>query len=157
MGANTAIFSMAEGFLLHPVPLEHVDRMVALVDFQPQHGFAPTDISPATYLEWQQQARSFDNLSAYDWDGVNFTWRTGPRKKFRITRSPQTFFSTLGVQPGLGRDFLGEEGEPGKNHELILSYGLWERRYGSDPKILGRSVKVDGKPFNHRWRDAQGL
>jgi putative ABC transport system permease protein len=146
MGANTAIFSMAEGFLLHPVPLEHVDRMVALVDFQPQHGFAPMNISPATYLEWKQQAQSFDSLSAYAWDGVNFTG-DGPAQKIQDYQIATNFFSTLGVQPSLGRDFLAEEGEPGKNHELILSYGLWERRYGSDPKILGRSVKVDGKPF----------
>jgi putative ABC transport system permease protein len=146
MGANTAIFSMAEGFLLHPVPLEHIDRMVALVDFQPQHGFAPMNISPATYLEWKQQAQSFDSLSAYAWDGVNFTG-DGPAQKIQDFQIATNFFSTLGVQPSLGRDFLAEEGEPGKNHELILSYGLWERRYGSDAKILGKSVKVDGKPF----------
>jgi putative ABC transport system permease protein len=147
MGANTAIFSMAEAFLLHPVPLEHVDRMVGLVDVQPAQSFNPMNVSPATYLEWQQQAQSFDKLSAYAWDGVNFTGDGTPQKiqDFQITTN---FFSTLGVQPQLGRDFLAEEGEPGKNHELILSYGLWERRYASDPKILGRSVKVDGKPFN---------
>jgi len=146
MGANTAIFSMAEGFLMHPVPLEHVDRMVALVDFQPRNGFEPMNVAPATYLEWKQQAQSFDSLSAYAWDGVNFTG-DGPAQKIQDFQIGTNFFSTLGVQPSLGRDFLAEEGEPGKNHELILSYGLWERRYGSDPKILGRSVKVDGKPF----------
>jgi putative ABC transport system permease protein len=147
MGANTAIFSMAEAFLLHPVPLDHVDRMVALVDVQPGQSFNPMNVSPATYLEWQQQAQSFDRLSAYAWDGVNFTGDGTPQKIQDFQISPN-FFSTLGVQPHLGRDFLVEEGEPGKNHELILSYGLWERRYASDPKILGKTVKVDGKPFS---------
>ena len=146
MGANTAIFSMAEAFLLHPVPLDEVNRLVAVVDSKPRQNIEKTAVAPATYLEWQEQSRSFDRLGAYSWDGVNFTGDGTPQKiqDFLVTAN---FFSTLGVQPHLGRDFLPEEGEPGKNQELILSYGLWERRYASDPKILGKVVKVDGKPF----------
>jgi putative ABC transport system permease protein len=146
MGANTAIFSMAEAFLLHPVPLDEVNRLVAVFDSKPRQNIEKTAIATATYLEWQEQSHSFDRLGAYSWDGVNFTGDGTPQKiqDFRVTTN---FFSTLGVQPHLGRDFLPEEGEPGKNQELILSYGLWERRYAADPKILGRVVKVDGKPF----------
>ena len=146
MGANTAIFSMAEAFLLHPVPLDEVNRLVAVVDSKPRQNIEKTSVAPATYLEWQEQSRSFDRLAAYTWDGVNFTGDGTPQKiqDFQITAN---FFSTLGVQPHLGRDFLPEEGEPGKNQELILSYGLWERRYAADPKILGKVVRVDGKPF----------
>jgi len=146
MGANTAIFSLAEAFLLHPVPLDEVNRLVAVFDSKPRQNIEKTPVAPATYLEWQEQSRSFDRLGAYSWDGVNFTGDGSPQKiqDFRVTAN---FFSTLGVQPHLGRDFLPEEAEPGKNQELILSYGLWERRYAADPKILGRVVKVDGKPF----------
>jgi len=146
MGANTAIFSMAEAFLLHPVPLDEVNRIVAVVDSKPRQNIEMTSVAPATYLEWQEQSRSFDRLGAYSWDGVNFTGDGTPQKiqDFLVTAN---FFSTLGVQPHLGRDFLPEEGEPGRNQELILSYGLWERRYAADPKILGKVVKVDGKPF----------
>src|SRR6202051_4661037 len=146
IGANTAIFSMAEAFLLHPVPLDEVTRLVAVVDSKPRKNIEKTAVATATYLEWHEQARSFDRLGAYSWDGVNFTGDGTPQKiqDFRVTAN---FFSTLGVQPHLGRDFLPEEGEPGKNQELILSYGLWERRYAADRKILGRVVKVDGKPF----------
>ena len=146
MGANTAIFSMAEAFLLHPVPLDEVNRLVAVVDSKPRQNIEKTSVAPATYLEWQEQSHSFDRLGAYSWDGVNFTGDGTPQKiqDFCVTAN---FFSTLGVQPHLGRDFLPEEGEPGKNQELILSYGLWERRYAADPKILGKVVKVDGKPF----------
>jgi len=146
MGANTAIFSMAEAFLLHPVPLDEVNRLVALVDSKPRQNIEKTPIAPGTYLEWQEQARSFDRLGAYSWDGVNFTGDGTPQKIQDCLVTPN-FFSTLGVQPHFGRDFLPEEGEPGKNQELILSYGLWERRYAADPNILGRTVKVDGKPF----------
>ena len=146
MGANTAIFSMAEAFLLHPVPLDEVNRLVAIFDSKPRQNIEKTAIATATYLEWQEQSHSFDRLGAYSWDGVNFTGDGTPQKiqDFRVTTN---FFSTLGVQPHLGRDFLPGEGDPGKNQELILSYGLWERRYAADPKILGKVVKVDGKPF----------
>src|SRR3984893_2919659 len=146
MGANTAIFSMAEAFLLHPVPLDEVHRLVAVFDSKPRQNIEKTAVAPATYLEWQEQSRSFDRLGAYSYDGVNFTGDATPQKiqDYLVTAN---FFSTLGVQPHLGRDFLAEEGEPGKNQELILSYGLWERRYAADPEILGKVVKVDGKPF----------
>src|SRR6202047_960037 len=146
IGANTAIFSMAEAFLLHPVPLDEVNRLVAVVDSQPRHNIEKSSVAPATYLDWQEHSRSFARLGACSWDGVNFTGDGTPQKiqDFLVTAN---FFSTLGVQPRLGRDFLPEEGEPGKNQELILSYGLWERRYAADPKILGKVVKVDGKPF----------
>jgi putative ABC transport system permease protein len=146
IGANTAIFSMAEAFLLHPVPLNDVNRIVALVDSQPRHNVEKTTVAPATYLEWQSQAHSFEQVGAYSWEGVNFTGEGTPQKiqDYLVTTN---FFATLGVQPRLGRDFLAEEGQPGKNQELILSYGLWERRYASDPQILGKIVKVDGKPF----------
>src|SRR6202163_462020 len=146
MGANSAIFSMAEAFLLHPVPLDEVNRLVAVVDSKPRQNIEKTAVAPATYLEWQEQSRSFDRLGAYSYDGVNFTGDGTPQKIQDFLITPN-FFSTLGVQPHLGRDFLLEEGEPGKNQELILSYGLWERRYAADPKILGKVVKVDGKPF----------
>src|ERR1700704_5983795 len=110
IGANTAIFSLAEAFLLHPVPLDDVDRVVALVDSQPRHNVATASVAPATFLEWQSQARSFDEVGAYSWDGVNFTGDGAPQKvqDFLVTTN---FFSVLGVQPHLGRAFLAEEGE----------------------------------------------
>src|ERR1700675_41147 len=73
MGANTAIFSMAEAFLLHPVPLDEVNRLVALVDSRPRQNIEKTSVATATYLEWQAESRSFDRLRAYSWGGGNFT------------------------------------------------------------------------------------
>ena len=146
IGANTAMFSMAEAFLLHPVALENVNRIVALVESQPRRNVATASVAPATYLEWREQSRCFEELAAYSWDGVNFTGDGTPQKIQDFLITPN-FFKALGVQPQLGRDFLTEEGEPGKNQELILSYGLWERRYASDPKVLGKIVNVNGKAF----------
>jgi putative ABC transport system permease protein len=146
MGATAAIFSIAEAFLLHPVPIPDVSRIVALVDTRPQENVFMNAVAPATYLEWQQQAKSFEQIGAYGWDEVNLTGDSAPQRVegFDVTAN---FFALLGVQPALGRSFLPEEGQSGKNQVVILSNALWQGRFASDPAILGKTVKVDGKTF----------
>src|SRR6266436_1970868 len=146
IGANTAMFSLAEAFLLHSVPFENADGIVALVNVRPQQNIERNPIAPATYFDWQTQAKSFEQLGAYEWDEVNLTGNREPEKvqAFDVTAN---FFGLLGVQPKMGRAFLAEEEQPGKDQEIILSYGLWERRFASDPNILNKIVKVDGKSF----------
>ena len=151
IGANTAIFSLAEAFLLHPVPFENANRMVMLVDrhANSSEGFRPQDfvgIAPATYFDWKRQARSFEQITAYSWDEVNLTGDREPQKvqSFRV---PANFFETIGVRPKLGRVFLPDEEEPGKDQEIILRHALWEQRYASDPDIVGKNIKVSGKSY----------
>jgi putative ABC transport system permease protein len=146
IGANTAIFSLAEAFLLHPAPFENADRIVALVESRPQENVLMDAVAPATYLEWREQAKSFDQMAGYAWNEVSLTGDGNPQKvqAFNITAN---MFEMLGVQPLLGRAFLPEEEIPGKNQEIILGHALWEQRYASDPKILGKNVKVDGKSY----------
>lgn len=151
IGANAAIFSMAEAFLLHPVPFEKGDRMVALVDARSQDGGAGfgndyVPVAPATYFDWKKEAHSFDQLTAYSWDEVNLTGDREPQK-LQTFHVPANFFETIGVRPSMGRVFLPEEEESGKDQEIILGHALWEQRYASDPNILGRNVKVNGKSF----------
>src|SRR5882762_760876 len=133
IGANTAMFSLAEAFLLHSVPFENADGIVALVNVRPQQNIERNPVAPATYLDWQAQAKSFEQVSAYAWEEVNLTGNREPEKiqGFDVTAN---FFELLGVQPKI-------------EQEIILSYGLWERRYASDPNILNKLVKVDGKSF----------
>jgi putative ABC transport system permease protein len=146
IGANTAMFSIAEAFLLHPVPFENADRIVALVDTRPQQNIDQNAIAPATYFDWKKEARSFEQLGAYAWDEVNLTGDREPQKiqAFQVSAN---FFPLIGVKPLMGRAFLAEEEQPGKDQEIILSYGLWEQRYASDPNIVNKVVKVDGKSF----------
>ena len=146
IGANTAIFSIAEAFLLHPVPFENVDRIAALIDTRPQQNIDRNSVAPATYLEWQELAKSFEKLGAYAWDEVNLTGAREPVKieGFDVTAN---FFDVIGVRPKMGRVFLPEEQHSGKDQEIILSYGLWERQFASDPNVLGKNVKVDGKSY----------
>ena len=144
IGANTAMFSVAEAFLLHPVPFENADRLVALVDSRPRQNIDMNSVAPATYFDWQSQTRSFEKLGAYDWDALNLTGDREPEKiqGFAVTAN---FFDVLSVQPEMGRVFLPEEEQPGKDQEIILGHDLWESRYASDPHILGKNIKVDGK------------
>jgi len=153
IGANAAIFSMAEAFLLHPVPFENADRYLSLLDTHKdsnasagftQAEFAP--IAPATYFDWKTQAKSFDRITAYSWGEVNLTGDNEPQKiqSFSVAAN---FFEAIGVPPAMGRAFLPEEEEAGKDQEIILGHALWEQRYASDPNIVGKNIKVDGKSF----------
>ncbi len=146
IGANTAMFSLAEAFLAHPVPIENADRIVALVDSRPGQDIDRTPVAPATYFDWRQQAHSFDELGIYAWREVNLTGDREPQKvqAFQISAN---LFGLLGVHPQLGRAFLPEEQEPGKEQEIILGHALWEQRYASDSHIVGKNIKVDGKTY----------
>jgi putative ABC transport system permease protein len=107
IGATAAMFSMAEAFLLNPVPIPDVSRIVALVDTRPQDNVLSNAVAPATYLEWQQQAKSFEQMGAYGWHEVNLTGDSAPQRidGFDVTAN---FFALLGVQPARGRGFLPE-------------------------------------------------
>jgi len=146
IGANTAMFSLAEAFLLHPAPFENADRIVALVDSRPQQNIDMNAVAPATYFDWRKESHSFEQLGAYAWDELNLTGDGHPQKvqAFQISAN---FFGMLGVQPQLGRVFVADEEEPGKEQEIILGHALWEQRFASDSYVLGKSVKVDGKAY----------
>src|ERR1700686_2013541 len=146
IGANTAMFSVAEAFLLHPVPFESADNIVALIDSRPEQNVDMNAVAPATYFDWKQQAHSFDQFAAYAWREVNLTGDGVPQKvqTFQVSAD---FFGMLGVQPQLGRVFLSEEEVPGKEQEIILGHALWEQRYASDPQIVSKNIKVDGKAY----------
>lgn len=146
IGANTAMFSLAEAFLLHPVPFENADRVIVLADSRPNQAIDMNAVAPATYFDWKKEARSFDQLSAYAWDEVNLTGDREPQKvqAFQVSAN---FFESIGVRPQMGRTFLWEEEEPGKDQEIILSHALWQQRYASDPTVVGKNIKVDGKGF----------
>jgi putative ABC transport system permease protein len=146
IGANTAIFSVAEAFLIHPVPIPNVDRIAALNNSRARETIELAGVAPATYFDWVARAQSFDEMAAYEWDEINLTGTTAPQKvqAFAVTSG---FFHLAGVSPVIGRAFLPEEEEPGKDREIILGRGLWERTFGSDPNILNKQVKVDGLGF----------
>jgi putative ABC transport system permease protein len=140
IGANTAIFSVADAFLLRPLPFSNLDRLAAVVNGQK----AP--VSAADYFDWKAESHSFDQLAAYKEVDVNLTGEGQPERVFGVQVTAD-FFETLAESPAIGRSFAAAEDQPGRNQIAILSYGLWQRRFGGDAGISGRVVDLDGKPF----------
>jgi predicted permease len=149
IGANSAIFSVVHAVLLEPLPFSDPDRLVQIWHIPPQSSFPGMTqfaVSAANFLDWQKQNDVFSEMALYTGASYDIT---GQGKPGTIVASTVTsnFFSVLGVQPVHGRVFLPEEDQPGKNKEIILTYKLWQSRYGSDPNVVGRTVTLDGTPY----------
>lgn len=144
IGANTAIFSVANAFLRKPVSFPQLDRLVAIENLAPEQTVGWNNVSPADYLDWKRQSRSFEQMAAIEESNVNLTGNAEPERVFGTFVSAN-YFDVLRVKPAMGRAFLPEEEQPGRNQEAILSHGLWQRRFGSDPSVLGKTVALDGK------------
>jgi len=144
IGANTAIFTVFDALLLKPLPFPKPEQLVRLYNTVPQLDKAP--ISPAKFLDWQQQNRVFQEIAAYV--GKDFTVLGGnaPERLFG-TRVSADFFKLLGVQPSLGRTFRGEEDEYGRNQVVILSNQIWQKRFGGRHDIIGQSLTLNDKSF----------
>jgi len=146
IGANTAIFSMAQGFLLKPLSVPHLDRLVAIGELQAHDRNDTIRVSPANYLDWVSQTQSFDHISAFDWENVNLSGVGTPLTAQGIHVSTD-FFEVLGVKPLLGRTFLPEEDTPGHDQEVILTRGLWERQFAEDQTVVGKTLRLDTRPY----------
>jgi putative ABC transport system permease protein len=144
IGANTAVFSVAIAFLRKPVALPNLDRLVVMMSLPPGETLNISSVSTADYLDWRTQSRSYEEIAAWKYNDVNLTGTGEPEKLVGVFVSAN-FFDTLGVQPTIGRPFRTEEEQPGHNQEVILSNGLWQRRFASDPAIIGKTMQIDGK------------
>jgi putative ABC transport system permease protein len=149
IGANTAIFSLVHAVLLEPLPFQDADRLVQIWHVPPQKSFPGMTrfaVSAANFLDWQKQNHVFQHMGLYTFTRYDIT---GAGKPEAITASPVSsdFFSVLGVQPLHGRTFLPEEDNPGKNHEVVLSYKFWQTHYAADPGVVGKSINFDGEPY----------
>lgn len=142
IGANTTMFTALNAVLLRPLPYPQADRLVELREAT-RHGNASVVAYP-DFLDWQQQNTVFAQMAAYQLAAFNLTGTDDPERVpgLRITAD---FFRTLGVKPALGRDFVAEEDEPGGPTVLLLSHRLWQRRFGADPSVVGRTVLLEGR------------
>ncbi|MDQ3816656.1 MAG: ABC transporter permease [Acidobacteriota bacterium] len=150
IGANSAIFSVVNAVLLRPLPYKEPDRLVVVWETNPQllDDYLKThnEAAIANFYDWQSQSHVFENLAAFRWRNFNLTEGDNPEQGVGNSVTPN-MFATLGVKPFLGRDFLPEEGVVGKENEVILSYGLWQRRFGSDPGIVNKKISVNSQPY----------
>jgi putative ABC transport system permease protein len=147
IGANTAIFSVADAFIFKPVPFPDADRLVMLHQRAPGNSTFPASVAPADYLDFRSQATSYQQFAAFKNVDFNLSGNGDPEPVFSAEVTP-SFFDTLGVKPALGRNFAADEDLPGKNQVVVLSHGLWERRFGADPGIVGREIKLNGGTYS---------
>src|SRR5687767_492440 len=148
IGANTAIFSVVQGVLLQPLPYPESERLVSLRQSNVTTSPAQPDaqIAPGNFLEWQRQNTSFSSLAAYRTVSYNLTGDGNP-ERLLAGRVSVGLFKLLGVQPVWGRDFVTEEDQPGREKVVVISEGLWRRRFGGDGNVLGKSLKLDGEDY----------
>jgi len=143
IGANAAIFSVSNAFLRKPIWFPEIDRLVMVVNNLPGQSGDRNSVSPADYLAWKAESRSFEKMGAYEWSDVNLTGNGDPQK-LAGANVTANFFYILQISPQLGRAFLPDEEQPGHDQEVILGHGLWVRQFGSDANILGKKVTIDG-------------
>jgi len=149
IGANTAIFSVVNAVLLRPMPFDHPDRLMQVWHTPPQKSFPgiPTfAVSPANFLDWRNQNHSFDGMSAYGYGRYTLTG-SGHPEAIRMVAATVGLFSILHAQPLLGRGFLDGEDEPGHEHVVVLSYGIWRSHFAGNPDVVGKNIQLNGQAF----------
>ncbi|HXG65019.1 MAG TPA: ABC transporter permease [Blastocatellia bacterium] len=137
IGANTAIFSVVNAVLLRPLPYGDADRLVIVWEANQQT--EQNTISPANFFAWQEQNSVFAGMAAF-FDTRNSLSGDGEPEEVPGQIATDNLFSVLSVNAMLGRTFTPEDGKPGQNNVVVISYGLWQRRFGGDPNIIGRQV-----------------
>ncbi|HUK46031.1 MAG TPA: ABC transporter permease, partial [Terriglobales bacterium] len=142
IGANTAIFSVVNGVLLNPLPFPNADRMVSM--FQDKPDFNKGSISYPNLLDWQRENRSFEAIAGYRWADGTITG-VGQAEDVPAQHVSAEFFPVLGVTPMLGRNFSPNEDRRGANPTILISEGLWKRKFGSDKNVIGKRVIVGGE------------
>jgi putative ABC transport system permease protein len=146
IGANAAIFSLINAVLLRPLPFANADKIASISESAVALGFPQIPFSPADFHEFTLRQQSFETIAGYTNVRFELSGDGGAGERIVVTRSTATLFPLLGAQPMLGRNFTAEEDAPGHSVAL-LSYGMWQRRYASDAKIVGKTIYLDREPY----------
>jgi predicted permease len=146
IGANSAIFSIVNGLLLRPLPYADAERLVIIWTHSPGANVTQDWPSPGQYMAVKSQNSVFEEIAIARGSSVNMTGRAEP-ERLGVVQTSSNLFSLLGAKPLHGRLFLPQEDVPGQQPSVILSYGLWQRRFGGDQGVLGQSVMLNGKPY----------
>jgi putative ABC transport system permease protein len=146
IGGSTAIFSLTSAVLLAQPPLRDPDRLVTIWENAYKTGFPRNHLTPPAYAALLDQAESFEGLAAVAEGDFTLT-SDGEPQKIDARRVTASFFSVLGVAPALGRAIEPADDRPGAPHVAVISHGLWQRRFGGDPKIVGRDVLLSGDKY----------
>ena len=145
LGVNAAAFSLLDALVLRPFNLKDVDRLALVSEYGDREPFPRESVSPANFLDWKAQARSFDRMAVFAWWQVNLASGSEPERVqgFRVSSE---YFSTLGIAPAAGR-FIEDRDMTGDGRVVVLSDGLWRRRFAARPDIVGQTVRIDGEAY----------
>ena len=146
IGTNSALFSVVNAVLLRPVPWKDPDRIVNVWETNLKSGDNRVLVSSANYLEWRDRNNVFESVAGWRFLYLNLTGRGEAERVQGLTVSP-AYFSLLGVKAALGRTFVPEEEQPGHDKVVVLSHGLWQRRFASDPNLVGQQITIEAEPY----------
>jgi putative ABC transport system permease protein len=146
IGANTAVFSVANTVLLRPLPYQKPDELVMVWETAPKLGFPHNDVAPANFLDWRAQNNVFAQIAAFGGTSVSLTG-LGEPERIEGVRVSASLFPLLGVAPALGRVFTDEEDRTEAQSVIVLSHGLWQRRFGGADSIVGQILTLNSRPY----------
>ena len=144
ISSSTAIFSVVEAVLLRPLPYPQADRLFMLYETLRPSG-EDGAVSPANYIDWEAQQDGFSSIAAYRSWPANLSDGSRPERVLGAMTTP-SLFAVLGLKPLLGRTLAPADAQAGGDQVAVLSYGLWKRRFGSDPAVIGRSIRLNSEP-----------
>ena len=144
IGANTAIFSVVNGVLLRPLPYAEPGRLMTV--YERSREFGQFSVAYPNFLDWRRENHSFTDIAAFRGDDFNFTG-SGQPEHLRGEFVSASLLPVLGVNPLLGRNFLPQEDQQGASGVVMLTYGLWKRRFGADPNILGNTMTLNARNY----------
>jgi putative ABC transport system permease protein len=146
LGANAAVLAMVDALIVRPFPFPDVDRILLLSDSARDSEYRREQVAPANFLDWKRQSGRIQRLSAFSWWDVNLVGRDEPERVqgFRVSAD---FFPALGVQPALGRGFVADEETIGRHRRAVIGHGLWQRRFGGDQGVVGRTITLDAELY----------
>jgi putative ABC transport system permease protein len=143
IGANTAIFSVVNGVLLRPLPFRDPSQLVLIAE---KSSFPVISTSYENYLDWRDQSHSFESMEATRSGAITLT-DAGDPERLNVRMVTDGLFSMLGINARVGRTFLPEEDRAGGTPVALLSYGLWQRRFGGSQEIIGKAINLDAQPY----------
>jgi hypothetical protein len=148
IGANTAIFSMISGFLFAPLPVEQPSQLISIFTTDTKNP-GPMPTSHLNFVDYREKNQAFTDISAYTFAGVSFSSPAGESKNLGAQVVSGNYFEVLGVKAFLGRTFSPDEDKtPGTHPVVVLSYAAWQRDFGGDPGIVGKTISLNRHDFN---------
>ncbi|MGH9658171.1 MAG: ABC transporter permease, partial [Bryobacteraceae bacterium] len=157
IGANTTVFTLVNAVLFRGLPFENSERILFVTGSQPGRGRDQVGVSYPDFKDWRDQTKSLEGLAALSGFQANLSDRHGTPERYNGSYVSANLFPLLGPKPVLGRDFRPADEKPGAPAVALLAYGVWRDRYGLDPGVVGRSVRINEVPATIIGVMAEGM